>query len=293
MSNKFFKILFISVFSIFVSCQESDDSSSSIIPIVDEPIDTIISEIELNALGKNNTYSLINNVFAPGYSVIEAPDCSHPEFGEHIDEIYDTSLKKYVFRFFIHTTPDNDRCINFDRQRNEIKAYDKSPSGLKGIQGEKVNYSWKFKLSDDFKSSSKFTHIHQIKAVGGTEESMPLITFTTRKGTPDKLELRYSENTSQITLIEVDLEPFKGNWIEASETIVYGEQGNGTYKVTLRDYSSKSVLLNYENLDIRMWKTEAQFMRPKWGIYRSLLDDENLKDETILFSDFNIKEIKN
>ena len=46
----------------------------------------------------------------------------------------------------MHVTPDNDRCINTDRQRNEIKSYDKSPDNLLGVEGEEVVYKWKFKL---------------------------------------------------------------------------------------------------------------------------------------------------
>ena len=56
---------------------------------------------------------------APGYSPLEPPDCNHTDFGEHIDEIYDSDLGDHTYRFIIHVTPDNDRCIKFDRQRNE------------------------------------------------------------------------------------------------------------------------------------------------------------------------------
>lgn len=301
---------FISIcgFVLLVSCQKNEEL---VVPVAETETETeveeeteeeqdpetetsnILSEVSLEANVAGNTYELINAVLAPGYDVIEAPDCSHEDFGRHIDETYDADLDKNVFRFFIHATPDNDRCINFDRQRNEIKTYDKSPDELKGVSGEKVIYSWKFKLSEDFQSSSKFTHIHQIKAVGGTESSMPLITLTTRKGTPDHLELRYSETTSQITLTEVELAPFKGVWVEAVETVIYGEDGVGNYQIEIKTVATETTLLSYSNSTIRMWKTEADFMRPKWGIYRSLVYVEDLKDEEVLFSDFNIKEIEN
>jgi len=55
-----------------------------------------------------------------------------------------------VFRFFIHAAIDNDRCINFDRQWNEIKTYEPSPANLKRIIGETVEYKWKFKLPTGF-----------------------------------------------------------------------------------------------------------------------------------------------
>jgi hypothetical protein len=280
----------------FISCQNSEESTTPEIIIPDplpEESDNILSEIKLESDGAGNTYELINSILAPNYNVIEAPDCSHEDFGRHIDEVFDAELNKNVFRFKIHVSPDNDRCIKFDRQRNEIKTYDKSPDELKGIKEEKIVYSWKFKLPSNFSSSSKFTHIHQIKAVGGSEDAMPLITLTTRAGSPDNLELRYSETTSQITLKKVDLTPFKGQWVEAVETVIFGEKGVGNYNIEIRAINSENTLFEYSNNNIRMWKTDAEFMRPKWGIYRSLVYAESLKDETVLFADFNIKELKN
>ena len=251
----------------------------------------LFSQVVLNADGPGDTYELISSVLAPGYDAVEVPDCSHPDFGRHIDEVFDTELNSYVFRFFIHKTPDNDRCINFDRQRTEIKTYKKSPDYLLGTQNETVEYKWKFKLDSGFQASSAFTHLHQLKAVGGPDEGMPLFTLTARKGDPDKLELRYAESTNQITLKKVDLTPFKGAWVEVTETVLYGE--NGAYSISIKKVGDGTMLLEYTNNSIRTWKTDAEFIRPKWGIYRSLSDVDNLRDETLLFSDFRIKEIDN
>ena len=91
---------------------------------------SIFSQTILSADGPGNTYELINSILAPGYDAVEDPDCSHQGFGRHIDEIFDPELNRYVFRFYIHTSPDNDRCLNYDRQRNEIKSYDQSPDSL-------------------------------------------------------------------------------------------------------------------------------------------------------------------
>ena len=246
------------------------------------------AQVLLDADGAGNTYELITSKLAPGKDPIEVPDCGHDSFGRHIDEIYDDELGINVFRFFIHTHDDDDRCINFDRQRNEIKAYDKSPDNLLGIEGEIHEYKWKFKLDAGFQPSAKFTHIHQLKAVGGTEASMPLITLTTRDGNPDDLELRYAETTSQVTLKETNLTPFKGVWCEVTETVEYGESGR--YDLIIKKVSDNSTLFSYSNNDIRMWKTQADFIRPKWGIYRSLQDSTKLRDEEVLFANFSILE---
>lgn len=246
-------------------------------------------QVVLNADGMGNTYQLITSVLAPNYNPIETPDCSHNAFGNHIDEVFDNELNKYVFRFHIHVTPDDDRCINFDRQRNEIKTYDKSPDNLKGIEGEKVIYQWEFKLDSGFQSSPNFTHIHQLKSVGGSLASMPMYTLTTRKGNPDRLELRYAETNSQITLKQTDLAPFIGTWMKVTETIEYGT--TGSYDIVIKKMSNDSTLFTYSTPSIINWRPDADFVRPKWGIYRSLNNAQDLRDEIVLFANFSIEEI--
>ncbi|WP_067151264.1 T9SS type A sorting domain-containing protein [Pseudotamlana agarivorans] len=246
------------------------------------------AQVVLDADGPGDTYALITSVLAPGYNPIETPDCSHTSFGDHIDEVFDNTLNSYVFRFHIHANEDNDRCINYDRQRNEIKTYDQSPDNLLGIEGETVIYKWKFKLEQGFQSSSSFTHIHQLKSVGGSLESMPMYTLTTRKGNPDQLELRYAETNSQTTVKKTALSPLVGTWLEVTETIEYGTAG--TYDIIIKKVSDNSTLFSYTNNNINNWRPGASFVRPKWGIYRSLNSVADLRDETLLYANFSIEE---
>ena len=250
----------------------------------------------LDADGVSDTYGLINSVLAPGYNVIEAPgttvgDCdNHSAFGDHITQVFDDSLDIYVFAFHIHVDEDNDRCKNFDRQRCEIKTYDQSPDHLLGVLGETIEFKWKFKLDEGFQPSSSFTHIHQLKSVGSPEDGMPLITLTPRKGNPDKLQLRYAAKTSQSTIHEVELDPFKGVWVEATERVTYGEAGIGSYSLSIETVHDGTNLMTYNTSSLRMWKTNADFIRPKWGIYRSLNDAASLRDEIVYFANFSIYE---
>ena len=253
----------------------------------------IHSQDVLQANGPGDTYTEMISFLAPGHNPLEPPDCNHTSFGEHIDEIYDSDLMDYTYRFFIHVSPDNDRCIKFDRQRNEIKSYDKSPENLLGREGENVIYKWAFKLPAGFQSSSKFTHIHQLKSVGGDYSSMPMYTLTTRKSSPDRLELRYAETTSQITLDETPLSPFLNNWVEVTEKINYSS--SGFYSISIVDMDTEYELFYYDNTAADEpkvnWRPGGQFVRPKWGIYRSLVYSEDLRDEEVLFSYFSFEEV--
>ncbi len=132
-----------------------------------------------------NTYNLINSVL--GGTAVEVPDCAHPQM--HITQRIDTDLNIPVFNFHSHVDFDNDRCINFDRMRTEIKTYGPSPAHMKCFNGERVSYSWDLRLNSQFQPSTAFTHIFQSKAVGG-EDSMPFITLTPR--------LRGSATVSQL-----------------------------------------------------------------------------------------------
>lgn len=260
-------------------------------------IQASFSQVTLNANGPGNTYELITNVFAPGngVSAVEAPDLYHPWAAggnRHIAEVLDTDLGRYVFEFYSHALLDNEPVdpTLTDRQRVEIKTYAPSPDNLKGTVGENIIYKWSFKLPVGFQPSSNFTHIHQIKAVDG-DDSTPIFTLTPRLGTPNKLELIYTENatsgTNKVRIVE--LLPFLGNWVDAEEQINVGS--NGIYSIVLKKRSDGTVLLSYTNNNIATIRPDNTFIRPKWGIYRSLNDIGNLRDEAVRFSGFSIQEV--
>jgi hypothetical protein len=241
-------------------------------------------QVFMDADSTGDAYSRIDS---KGFGY-EVPDCVHPI--RHIEEGWNTSLKKFAFIFSAHVTPDNDRCINFDRQRTEIKTWGSSPDSMKAFHGDIVTYRWKFKLDSLFQSSPNFTHLHQIKAGDGPDADLPLITFTGRYGSShDNLQIIFTApltgNTT--TLAQTDLTPFKGTWVEAYERILFTEAG--TYSVIIKKVDDETVLLNYSKSNLAMWREGSTFMRPKWGIYRSLLSSDYLRDENVLFADFSLK----
>lgn len=249
----------------------------------------------LTADGKTNTYSLINSVLGGTGDVLETPDCAHGTASPHITQVYDDFLKKYVFAFQIHVSPDNDKCNEkTDRQRNEIKTYNQSPDSLLASVNETVKYSWKFKLDKDFKPSPNFTHIHQLKGLDG-DDDLPLITLTARyKSGGNKLEVIHTGGTGKTTSLKyiasIPLADFMGEWVEVSEQATFSYAGK--YQVSIKRMSDDKVLLDLKVDNIDLWRDGTTLCRPKWGIYRSLLSPEYLRDESVRFNDFNITEIK-
>ncbi len=244
----------------------------------------LFGQVVLEADGPGNTYELITSVLAPGGDAVENPECIHPQFGRHIAEVWDEDLHQYVFEFYSHVTPDNDRCINFDRQRVEIKTYEPSPDNLKGVAGEIVTYRWKFRIAPGFQPSTSFTHLHQVKPVGG-DDGNPLFTLTPRKGTPNRMELIHN-NTTKVATAELSL--FEGAWVECTETIGIGT--SGAYSMVIKKVQDGTVLLSYSNGTIMTIRPDNNFIRPKWGIYRSLNNPSDLRDEAVRFAGFSIQE---
>ena len=242
------------------------------------------SQVILKADGEGNTYELISSILAPGKSAVEAPDNmklgNHPSFGKHIAEVWDADLKTNVFEFYAHInyenadkskTTDNEPVANVEqKQRIEIKSYEPSPDNLKGTLGETITYQWKFKLPKGFQVSTNFTHLHQIKAVGG-DQDMPIFTLSAKKGK-----------------VNMDLAELEGVWVEITEVIKVA--ANGSYSISIKKVKDGKELLSYTNANLETIRPDNTFIRPKWGIYRSLKKIEDLRDESVRFADFSITE---
>lgn len=238
----------------------------------------LFADVYIEADGPGNTYSLIQSKSHD----VQVPDCCHPV--EHISEIWDNDLNKYVFLLSIHRDLDNDRCINFDRQRNEIYT---TSSSIYALNNNTLIYTWKFKLDSLFQPSTGFCHIHQLKPSGGSDDSMPAITLTPLKGSPDKLQLLHCAGGSNQSLIEktyAALSLFKGVWVEVYERSLSSD--NGTYEIVIRRISDGAILLFWRSSNLDLWRTGAESNRSKYGIYRSLSDIANLRDEEVRYADF-------
>lgn len=272
----------------------------SLLPVLFYPsISSSQTVLEADATG--NAYTVINNVLAPGAIAIETPDQtsggsavgSHPSFGKHIQMVYDSELNKYVFQFLIHVNSvlDNDVSTgNNDRQRVEMKTYAASPANLIGTMGENITYKWQFCLPSGFQPSNNFTHIHQVKAVGG-DESSPIFTITPRySASGNTLQLIYVKDSanSNFYCATAPLSNFLGVWVEATEQLTVG--ANGTYSMSIKRVSDGVVLLSYNNNNIQTIRPSNSFIRPKWGIYRSISTSSLLRDDSLRIASVSITE---
>lgn len=253
------------------------------------------------------TYRLITS---NGFNY-EVPDVSrsHAEQPfQHIQQVYDKELKENVFTFYSHALIDDDRGIASitDRERTEIKTDSKSPENMVGQEGETMRFTWKFRIPEGFKTTQKFTHLHQIKGIqnaqGTAKVGSPLFTITacTVKDGSQKLQLRYFDRSTRKfhILKEVDLTAFLGTWVSVTETMTLGTNAgkSGSYSLDIRRSSDgKQLMEAREDTGLDLWLTNCIGVRPKWGIYRSVGDNRSLetqmRDEVVRFADFRINKL--
>ncbi|AXT51601.1 T9SS C-terminal target domain-containing protein [Aquimarina sp. BL5] len=243
---------------------------------------------------QSQTTSSATSSSGSGYSVIkndgfgiEDPDCKHKSFGPHITQRFDNELDKNVFVFHSHIDDDDDRCKNDDRVRIEIKGGPGASSNtLRHPRNSTSYYRWKFRLASNYKASNRFCHFFQLKAKGGSNDKPPILTLSAQK---DKFELVHNRKNPNSVYVDLKQEPlsrFKGEWIEGYVKIKHGD--NGTLNVVLKKVSNGQTVFSYSNSNIDLWRSGADYNRPKWGIYRG--KTSGLNDEQVRFADWCVSE---
>ena len=78
-----------------------------------------------------------------------------------------------------------------------------------------------------------------------------------------------------------DIKEFAGNWVYVVENVTYGSLGH--IETTITRIRDGKTLLHFSGNVGSFWG--GSYMRPKWGIYRSLTDKQQLRNEKVLFTD--------
>ncbi len=143
--------------------------------------------------------------------------------------------------------------------------------------------------------SRKFTHIFQLKFVGGDSKT-PVATFSgaTRSGV-SYFEVRhtaFSEMKNNV-LVRIPWDHITGIWVNAVvEVNLFPVEMGGHLKVSISRTDGGQTLLETD-VAAGMWRPGNEFLRPKWGIYRQsvhhLISKGDLNDATVYFTDFCIQ----
>ena len=305
---KLFRWLLVASFCLSAGCGSSGGGGTSPVaaqppppPIAGPPTDevsfTVLTKRTLNADGDQlglDAYELIREFGGP--NSIEAPDLyavNHPA-ERHIYEDSDAIVGNH-FVFVIHRDIDidRDRIENDDRQRNEIKTYSSSEEAVKGFEDETFIYRWRFRIGSQMEISKRFTHVFQLKAVGGPD-SQPILTISgAERDGEDGIEVRHSPLQQDTILDRTDWSMVTGEWLEAYCRVTFSNSGD--LRLIVTRMSDDAIIFDIAESGLDLWRGEdpSHFVRPKWGIYRSILDSDNLRpdEENVRFADFSISEV--
>ncbi len=91
----------------------------------------------------------------------------------------------------------------------------------------------------------------------------------------------------------MDWNTVTGEWLEAYCRVTFAESGD--LRLIVTRMSDDGVIFDIDERGLDLWRGEdaSHFVRPKWGIYRSILDWDNLRpdEEIVRFANFSISEV--
>ena len=249
-------------------------------------------ELQARLESKLNAVDQIKESF--GKYSIEAPDLLKKIEGqsERIRIIRDKEIKS-AFELLIHRDLDGDRDkiwpIGKERQRNEIKGYQGSDDALKGYKNQTHLIKWHLKIEETFKITKEFCHFFQLKAVGTHNVDAPILTLSgvIRKRTP-QLQLQCWNGDKSERHFLADWEACQGKWLQCTVQCLYGKKGSYKFSVHSLDGTIESEV---DQKDFPSWREGFEFVRPKWGIYRSLATVKNQLNpvDSVFLNHFSIQ----
>jgi hypothetical protein len=181
--------------------------------------------------------------------------------------------RKYIYvegdhyRFDIYRD-DRDSTGGGDRQRTESKGMVENGTKLKMQDGQTWRIAYQLFMPTTLHGTSKFTHIFQLKTPatnGGPWVTMSL----SRSGSSERLRLRAFSTDGSPDIGSTNLAPLRNKWIGVELTFRIGS--NGTGRLLIRDGTSSSspIVVDSSRSGVHI-PDQDDYVRPKWGIYRSV-----------------------
>jgi hypothetical protein len=193
---------------------------------------------------------------------------SHPGV-DHIKVVGET------YRFDMHVR-DRDGS---DRQRQEVRGMSADGRDLDIMQDQTWRFTYAMYIPRSLKATTSFTHIMQMKEPGS---GSPLVVMSLReRGGRPTIELR--SFLSGVTVGSTDLAPLQDRWVTTEVEIRFSDGTGGRMSWVLE--AGGRTVVEASKTGIDTWIGEEDRVRPKWGIYRSVKDEENLEDTFLLLRD--------
>lgn len=211
--------------------------------------------------------------------------------GIEADRVHRHPDRKYVYveggdhyRFNIWAD-DRDTTGGGDRQRTEAKGMVQGGAVQKMHNGETWTISYDMYMPATLHGTSKFTHIFQTKTPatnGGPWVTLDL----TRSGGKELLRARAYANSGSPDIASTDLAPLRGKWVSIQWTLTIGDSGKAAFVVRNGTGSTAPVAAKGSMSGVTI-PDQGDYVRPKWGIYRSVQSaSSDIIDTYLLFRNY-------
>ena len=163
---------------------------------------------------------------------------------------------------------------------------------MKAKVKETHHIKWYLKIDKSFQINKEFCHFFQLKAVGSNNIDDPILTLSgvTERGKP-QLQLQWWSLKESGRIFLTEWERCKDKWLICECISNYSK--NGSIHFSIRSMDGKINLKKQLN-NLETWRDGFEFVRPKWGIYRSLAKEKdklNPKDH-IWMNNFSVRKWK-
>ncbi|MCR8632675.1 S-layer homology domain-containing protein [Paenibacillus radicis (ex Xue et al. 2023)] len=240
--------------------------------------------IKMNAIEGVSPYNILGGAMGTDESVEGVTkrirDAYHAFYGDqprataaddHIQSIWDNTLKKNVFKIFeygrglnnefLDKTRDGeyghkgvfdwnlgyvvDGAATTDRQRVEIRPSEDSTGDFVAYEGDLVSYNWLWNIPDGNQwNQPNFRHIFQLKAVNaqvadtlpggntGGENGAYIVAMSISGTTSRDLVVNHNRYDGDKTLLKIPLKEIDGHWIKVELNALISDSGWLTVKIT-------------------------------------------------------------
>jgi len=183
--------------------------------------------------------------------------------GRHDDYIIVEGNDHYRFNIWKN---DRDSTGGGDRQRTESKGMVQNGTALKMTNGQTWTISYQMYMPTTLHGTSKFTHIFQTKIPSTNAGPFVTLDLTRESSTSETLRARAYANPGSPTIASAPLAPLRGQWITIIWTLTIGQSGTARFQCL--DSAGKTVADGTKHGVIM--PDQGDYLRPKWGIYRSV-----------------------
>jgi len=217
---------------------------------------------DLNALAPTLVWS--PNIASQGTGIFEGLEedraNSHPGF-DHI-------VARGGEVVFIMHRRDRDTTGGGDRQRHEVKGMRAGGAALRPRNGETWRIRYEMFMPGSLRGTSRFTHIFQLKTPA--TNGGPWVTLSLgRSGSSETLRCRAFSTPGSPDIGATNLAPLRNRWITVDMTFRLGPSATGRFVVRNGTGDGAPVVVDSSRSGIRI-PDEGDYIRPKWGIYRSI-----------------------